>query len=279
MGVCWGREPGLDKSRRMERLVILAKQLTSKPSHLFSLGEFADAFGCAKSTLSEDMSMIRDALEAQGVGTLETIAGAAGGVRYLPCRKEASIHASLAGMAELCSRPDRIIPGGFLYMSDVLFSPERMVEAGEFFFQRFAPTAPDYILTIETKGIPLALMTARAFNIPLVIARQGNKVTEGSTVSINYLTGSAKRIQTMSVSRRALPAGARVLVIDDFMKAGGTAKGLVDLASEVGATVVGTGVLIATEQPEKKLVEDYTALLVLYKIDEQLKQIDIRPAI
>ncbi len=279
MGVCVGREPSLDKSRRMERLVILAKQLTGKPSHLFSLGEFADAFGCAKSTLSEDMSMIRDALEAQGVGTLETIAGAAGGVRYLPCRKEASIHASLSGMAELCSRPDRIIPGGFLYMSDVLFSPERMVEAGEFFFQRFAPTAPDYILTIETKGIPLALMTARAFNIPLVIARQGNKVTEGSTVSINYLTGSAKRIQTMSVSRRALPAGARVLVIDDFMKAGGTAKGLVDLASEVGATVVGTGVLIATEHPEKKLVEDYTALLVLYKIDEQLKQIDIRPAI
>ena len=121
-------------------------------------------------------------------------------------------------------------------------------------------------------------MTARAFNIPLVIARQGSKVTEGSAVSINYLTGSAKRIQTMSVSRRALPAGARVLVIDDFMKAGGTARGLVDLAEEVGAVVVGTGVLIATNQPEIKLVEDYMTLLVLHKIDETLKQIDIRPA-
>ena len=52
-----------------------------------------------------------------------------------------------------------------------------------------------------------------------------------------------------------------------------------DLAAEVGATVVGTGVLIATDQPEKKLVEDYTALLVLHKIDESLKKIDIRPAI
>lgn len=269
----------MERSRRLERLVILAKQLTNTPSHLFSLGEFADAFGCAKSTLSEDMAMIRDILEKQGLGTLETVAGAAGGVRYLPCRPEPFVHASLLRMAELFSRPDRIIPGGFLYMSDVLFSPERMVEAGEFFFQRFAPLSPDYILTIETKGIPLALMTARAFNIPLVIARQGSKVTEGSAVSINYLTGSAKRIQTMSVSRRALPAGARVLVIDDFMKAGGTARGLVDMAAEVGATVVGTGVLIATDQPEKKLVDDYTALLVLYKIDEVLKQIDIRPAI
>lgn len=269
----------MEKSRRMERLVILAKQLTNNPSHLFSLGEFTESFGCAKSTLSEDMSMIRDTLEAQGLGTVETVAGAAGGVRYLPCRPEAAVHESLSRLAGLFSSPDRIIPGGFLYMSDVLFSPVRMVEAGEFFFQRFASLSPDYILTIETKGIPLALMTARAFNIPLVIARQGNKVTEGSAVSINYLTGSAKRIQTMSVSRRALPPGARVLVIDDFMKAGGTARGLVDLVLEVGASVVGTGVLIATDQPEQKLVEEYTALLVLHKIDEISRRIDIRPAI
>jgi purine operon repressor len=263
----------------MERLVILAKQLTNKPSHLFSLGEFADLFGCAKSTLSEDVSLIRDTLENQGIGTLETLSGAAGGVRYLPFRSEAATHQNLVRLAEMFGRPDRIIPGGFLYMSDVLFSPETMVDAGEIFFQRFTPQTPNYILTIETKGIPLALMTARAFNIPLVIARQGSKVTEGSAVSINYLTGSARRIQTMSMSRRALPAGARVLIIDDFMKAGGTARGLIDLATEVGALVVGTGVLIATDQPEKKLVEDYTALLILHKIDELLKQIDIRPAI
>ena len=268
----------MDKTRRLERLVILTKRLTEHPSRLFSLGEFADEFGCAKSTLSEDISLVREILEHQGLGNLETLAGAAGGVRYLPFRPEAAIQAGLAELAGLFCRPDRIIPGGFLYMSDVLFSPERMVQAGELFFQRFASLAPDFILTVETKGIPLALMTARAFNIPLVIARQGNKVTVGSAVSINYLTGSARRIQTMSMSRRALPSGAKVLVIDDFMKAGGTARGLIDLASEVGARVVGTGVLIATAQPETKLVEDYTALLVLHKIDEIRKQIDIQPA-
>ena len=268
----------MDKTRRLERLIILTKHLTEHPSHLFSMGEFADEFGCAKSTLSEDISLLRETLEAQGLGRLETIAGAAGGVRYLPFRPECALQADLGELAGFFCRPDRIIPGGFLYMSDVLFSPERMVKAGELFFQRFAPLSPDFILTVETKGIPLALMTARAFNIPLVIARQGNKVTEGSAVSINYLTGSARRIQTMSMSRRALPSGAKVLVIDDFMKAGGTARGLIDLASEVGAVVVGTGVLIATAQPEIKLVEGYTALLVLHKIDENLKLIDIRPA-
>ena len=90
----------MERCRRLERLVILAKQLTNTPSHLFSLGEFADAFGCAKSTLSEDMAMIRDILEKQGLGTLETVAGAAGGVRYLPCRPEPFVHASLLRMAE-----------------------------------------------------------------------------------------------------------------------------------------------------------------------------------
>lgn len=268
----------MGKIRRMERLVILTKFLTEHPSHLFSLGEFADEFDCAKSTLSEDMALLRETLEVHGMGTLETLTGASGGIRYLPHRPEPFIQKSLLGLAGLLCRPDRIIPGGFLYMSDVLFSPEQMVRAGEIFFQRFSSLAPDFILTVETKGIPLAMMTARTFNIPLVIARQGNKVTEGSAVSINYLTGSAKRIQTMSMSRRALPAGAKVLIIDDFMKAGGTARGLKDLASEVGATVAGTGVLIATAQPEEKLVEEYAALLILHEIDEGRKIIDIRPA-
>ena len=268
----------MGKIRRMERLVILTKLLTEHPSRLFSLGEFAANFDCAKSTLSEDMALLRETLEAWGLGTLETLTGAAGGIRYRPSCPEHSVQASLTELAGLFCRPDRIIPGGFLYMSDVLFSPELMVKAGEVFFQRFVSLTPDFILTVETKGIPLAMMTARAFNIPLVIARQGSKVTEGSSVSINYLTGSSRRIQTMSMSRRALPSGARVLVIDDFMKAGGTARGLGDLAAEVGAAVVGTGVLIATAQPEEKLVEEYTALLMLHEIDEVHKTIDIRPA-
>jgi len=85
---------------------------------------------------------------------------------------------------------------------------------------RFASLAPDYIMTVETKGIPLAFATARAANLPLVTVRRGSKVTEGSSVSINYVSGSTHRIQTMSLPRRAIPSGAKVLIIDDFMKAG-----------------------------------------------------------
>lgn len=266
----------MDKIRRMERLVVLTKKLAERPSHLFSLGEFADLFGCAKSTLSEDMMVIRETFEGQGMGTLETVAGAAGGIRFVPRRSDAAIRQILDDMATTLRQPERIIPGGFLYTSDLLFTAGRMVEAGEVFFTRFSALHPDYVMTVETKGIPLAMMTAKAFGVPLVIARQGNKVTEGSSVNINYVTGSAKRIQTMSLARRALPTGARVLLIDDFMKAGASARGLMDLAGEVGAHVVGIGTLIATAEPVQKLVDEYTALLVLHKIDEQTREIDIR---
>ncbi|HBS60790.1 MAG TPA: pur operon repressor, partial [Firmicutes bacterium] len=76
--------------------------------------------------------------------------------------------------------------------------------------------------------------------------------------------------------RRALPQGARVLVMDDFMKAGGTAKAMIDLVHEVGAEVVGTAVLVATAQPEDKLVRDYCALMVLNKIEDTTREIEVQ---
>lgn len=64
--------------------------------------------------------------------------------------------------------------------------------AGEFY-----DAAPDFVLTMETKGIPVALMTAQSMDVPLVIARRSSKVYEGSAVNINYASGSAGHIETM----------------------------------------------------------------------------------
>lgn len=269
----------MTKVRRVERVVALSKMLMDMPGYLFSLGHFSSLFGTAKSTLSEDMVTIKQSMQEFGLGTVETVSGASGGVRYVPCPSEERMNTMLTQLAKQLSDPERIIPGGFLYMSDILFMPDLMMQAGEIFRARFSHLAPDFIMTVETKGIPLAFATARAFGLPLVIVRQGSKVTEGPSVSINYVTGSTKRIQTMSLPRRALAAGSKVLVIDDFMKAGGTALGMIDLANEVGAQVVGTGVLIATNEPEKKLVEDYLALLMLHDVGQHTKTIDIRPVL
>ncbi|MFP3442954.1 phosphoribosyltransferase family protein, partial [Pantoea sp. SIMBA_133] len=72
----------------------------------------------------------------------------------------------------------------------------------------FADRKIDCVMTVATKGIPLAYAAASHLNVPVVIVRRDSKVTEGSTVSINYVSGSSKRIQTMALARRSLKPGA-----------------------------------------------------------------------
>lgn len=87
-----------------------------------------------------------------------------------------------------------------------------------------AAANPDFIITAETKGIPLAMGVARLFDRPLVVARRESKVTEGSVVTINYISGSSKRIQTMSLAKRAVSEGQKTIIIDDFIAGGGTVR-------------------------------------------------------
>lgn len=162
-------------------------------------------------------------------------------------------------------------------MTDIIFDAHIAQKVGEIFAQHFIELEPECVVTIETKGIPLALMTAKALNLPLVIIRDGSRVTEGSAVSLNYVTGSSRNIRTMSLARRALPTESRVVIIDDFMKAGGTAKGMVELLAEFKAEVLGIGVLVDTELPEQKLVPNYYSLLKLSKVDEIERKIMLHP--
>lgn len=267
------------KVRRLTRLIGLTKVLADHPGRLFSLNQFAECFDSAKSTLSEDMFSIREALEEFGLGTLETVAGAAGGIKLLPFPDSKREEKLLNELVEAFSQLERILPGNYLYMSDILYNPQLMSQVGEIFARRFFDKKPDYIMTVETKGIPLAFMTARAFDIPVVVVRRETRVTEGPTVNINYVSGSNRRISTMSVGKRSIPKGSRVLIMDDFMKAGATAKALVDLAREVDAEVVGIGVLMATAEPAKKLcASSYETLLWLDEIEAETGRLWIRSA-
>jgi len=269
----------MEKWRRSERISVITKKLLDTPNTLISLNYFTGLFSAAKSSISEDISIVRDVFSGFGFGNIETLAGAGGGVIYLPQVKEKDKIAFLRQTAKKIADPSRILPGGFLYMTDLIFDAQIAQKVGEIFAQHFAGLEPQYVVTIETKGIPLALMTAKALNLPLVIIRDGGRVTEGSAVSLNYVTGSSRQIRTMSLSRRALPVGSRVIIIDDFMKAGGTAKGMIDLLCEFKSRVLGIGVLIDTKVPEKKLVDGYYSLLKLIEVNETDKKVVIEPII
>lgn len=256
----------------------MTKLLVERPNRVVPLSEFVERFGAAKSTVSEDLAIIRDVFASLELGRVETITGAAGGVRYVPLLGEEDMRSVVGELCVELSDPRRIIPGGFLYMSDLISSPALMSRVGELFATRFRHTEPEAVVTLETRGIPIALMTAKALNVPLAIVRRMSRVTDGTVVSMNYVSGSARRIETMSLSRRALTEGMKVLIVDDFMKAGGTARGLADLVAEFGAEVVGIGVLVETAEPTEKLVKEYLSLAVLETVDEEHRRVEVRPS-
>jgi len=114
-------------------------------------------------------------------------------------------------------------------------------------------------------------------NVPFIVIRRDSIVTEGSTVSINYVSGSSKRLQMMSLSKRSLKEGAKVLIVDDFMKAGGTINGMVNLLAEFNAIVAGTAVLVESEFEEERLVDDYISLIKLTDVNVKERQINVSP--
>ncbi len=78
--------------KRTERACIITQLLSEHPNRDFSLGYFAEKLGCAKSSISEDLKLVRSAVDAAGLGYVETTSGSKGGVRFVPyITKEESV--------------------------------------------------------------------------------------------------------------------------------------------------------------------------------------------
>ena len=192
-------------------------------------------------------------------------------------RRFAEARKFIGDLCQQLSEEGRVLPGGFLYYSDILSTPEIVTRMGEIMATEYYAAAPDFVLTMETKGIPVAFATANALGVPLVIARRSSKVYEGSAVNINYVSGSSGHIETMSLSRRAVQEGQKCLIVDDFLKGGGTAKGMVDLMREFNVDVVGMTFVMSTAKPVKKRVMGEKSLMVM-DIDQEHETVLVKPA-
>ena len=271
----------MDKIKRNERLSAIARLLTDAPNRIHTLGEFCALFDAAKSTVSEDIDLVSESFRRFDLGKLETVAGAAGGARFRPIVSRERAARALAQLAERLEEPGRMLPGGFLYTSDVTAESVTAQAMGEILAAQYYDRQPHFVLTMETKGIPIALMTARMLDVPLVIARRDSRAYEGSAVKINYIAGGGignEHIETMALARRAVSPGQRALIIDDFMKGGGTLQGMVDMMREFQAEVVGVGVMIATAEPRTKRVEGARSLLVLEGFDAATGRAIVHPS-
>ncbi len=261
--------------KRSGRIANMVKIFTDNPNQIFTLNHFCKIFDCAKSTISEDINIIRNSFLETEQGNIITIPGPAGGVKFtthVDKKKCANVQDRLA--LEL-NKPFRFLGGGFLYTSDIMFNPSFIYEMASIFANIFENRQADYVVTIETKGIPLALMTAKLLNIPTVVVRREPRISEGPTISINYFSGSAGRMQKMSVSKKSVIPGSKALIIDDFMRAGGSIKGIYELLSELDVEVCGVGVAIASVFPEAKKISQYDALVYMGEVNEKTLHADI----
>ena len=269
----------MKKVNKTERVGAIVKILTENPNEIFTLTYFSEIFKCVKSTISEDIDGIKEVFRLYELGTIETISGAAGGVYYNPLMTRGQMSEFTQELCDKLNDPGRIIPGGYLYTNDLLYCPKTCSKIGNALASLFGKLEIDYVITVETKGIPIAMMTARVLNKPMVVVRNKSKLTDGTVIYMNYMSSGGHMIKTMCLSTKAVKKGSKVLFIDDFMKAGGTAKGIIELMQEFESEVVGVGVLMATKKPVEKLYHSYKSLLLLNEIDEKDKRVYIQPAL
>lgn len=258
----------MQKFSRNQRIAAVTKILLENPNKIMGLNNFTEMFNTAKSTVSEDIVVVKDTLNKLDMGKINTVSGAAGGIKYVCGMSNEKKREFAEKLCIILKDRERIIPGNFLYMTDIMFNPKIIYTAGLILASIFIEKDIDYVVTVETKGIPLAYEVARMLGVQLVVVRRETKFTEGSTLTINYVSGSTGRIQNMSLSKKALKKGSKCIFIDDFMKAGGTAKGIVDLLKEFESELLGIGILIDNIEISNKLVKDYVSLVDFKGIDE-----------
>lgn len=257
------------------RIGLIMDELTRNPSKLYESKYFCVKFGIAKSSLSEDIKLINEILGENGSGRIESISGVGGGIRFIPGISREAISRLQEELIAKLSEPSRLLGGSFLYTSDIMSDGRILGSMARVFAQKFQDRHADYVVTIETKGIPLAAKTAELLNIPLVIIRREAKYSEGSTVSINYFTGSYDHIQKMSIAKRAVVPGSKAIIIDDFMRGGGSLKGITEILGEFDVAVVGMGTALASRNPIKKKVQDAVSLVIIDSVDEENKTIHV----
>jgi len=264
----------MEHVKRTERLAAIVRMLVEEPGKSFPLSGFCDQFSAAKSTISEDLDIIRSALSRFSLGCVETLPGAVGGVRFRPALMRAEGFSLVQALCGRLSGPARALPGDLLFLADVIADPSAIAPMGKVLASEFFGAAPDFVLTMETQGIPLALMTARYLSIPALIARRASRPYEGSAVHINYLAGA--QFKTMSLGRKLVSPGQRALIIDDVLRSGNTVQGLHELMREFDAEVAGTAVLVGTRDACARFPA-IKALMVLEEIGSGETGAQLRP--
>jgi adenine phosphoribosyltransferase len=106
------------------------------------------------------------------------------------------------------------------------------------------PRRPELILGAEARGFILGAALAYRLNCGFIAARKPGKLP-WRTVSVKYALEYG--FDALELHADAIKPGTRVIVHDDLLATGGTARAKVDLVEQLGGEVVGLAFVIELE--------------------------------
>ena len=138
--------------------------------------------------------------------------------------------------------PDWPAPGvQFRDITPLLQDPKVFRVLIDTFVHRYMDRRPDVVAGLDARGFILGSVVAYELGVGFVPIRKKGKLpftTVEETYELEYGTDS------LEMHDDAIAAGQRVLIVDDLLATGGTAKATVDLVQQGGGSVVGVSVLI-----------------------------------
>jgi adenine phosphoribosyltransferase len=126
----------------------------------------------------------------------------------------------------------------------LLADAEALHETVEKLAEFAEPRKPDLIVGAEARGFILGAALAYRLECGFIAARKPGKLP-WRTVSVKYALEYG--FDALELHADAIKPGTRVIVHDDLLATGGTARAKVDLVEQLGGEVVGLAFVIELE--------------------------------
>ena len=129
----------------------------------------------------------------------------------------------------------------FKDITPLLLDPHAVDAAVEGIASWAAPRGVDFVVAAEARGFILGAAIARELGAGFVPARKPGKLP-AEVVTAEYILEYG--IDALEMHADAVAHGARVLIHDDLLATGGTARALAELVQSLGGIVVGCAFLV-----------------------------------
>ena len=142
-------------------------------------------------------------------------------------------------IAEYPNFPKKVIL--FRDFSPILKDPSALSLIADEFSKHFHPKDVDLFAGIESRGFILASVLASRYNKGMVMIRKAGKLP-GKTVKLSYTIEYGK--DTLEIQKDIIKEGQRILICDDLLATGGTAKASAKLIEKIGGKISGFAFII-----------------------------------